>query len=56
MLTLDSPSAYTMRNLSRIYTKKTGVPVNITIYSYEEIYEAFNICAMIPSLMYCVWT
>ena len=42
VLTLDSPSAYTMRNLSRIYTKKTGVPVNITIYSYEEIYEAFN--------------
>lgn len=42
VLTLDSPSAYTMRNLSRIYTKKTGVPVNITIYSYEDIYEAFN--------------
>lgn len=42
VLTLDSPSAYTMRHLSRIYTKKTGVPVNITIYSYEEIYEAFN--------------
>ena len=42
VLTLDSPSAYTMRNLSRIYTKRTGVPVNITIYSYEDIHEAFN--------------
>ncbi len=42
VLTLDSPTAYTMRSLSRIYTKRTGIPVNITIYSYDEIYEAFN--------------
>lgn len=42
VLTLDSPTAYTMRHLSRIYTKHTGIPVNITIYSYDEIYEAFN--------------
>ena len=56
VLTLDSPSAYTMRNLSRIYTKKTGVPVNITIYSYEEIYEPSTICIMILSLMCCAWT
>lgn len=42
VLTLDSPEAYIMRNFSRLYTKKTGVKVNICIYSYEEIYEAFN--------------
>ena len=42
ILTLDSPEAYIMRNFSRLYTKKTGVKVNICIYSYEEIYEAFN--------------
>ena len=42
VLTLDSPEAYIMRNLSRIYTQRTGVPVNITIYSYDEMYEAFN--------------
>ena len=28
--------------MSRLYTKHTGIPVNITIYSYDEIYEAFN--------------
>ena len=39
VLTLDSPSAYTMKNLTRIYTKKTGTPVNVTVYSYDEIYE-----------------
>lgn len=42
ILTLDSPTARTMINISRIYTKHTGIPVNITIYSYNEIYEAFN--------------
>lgn len=41
VLTLDSPEAYTMKNLSRIYTQKTGIKVNITVYSYDEIYDAF---------------
>lgn len=42
ILTLDSPEAYTMRNLSQLYTKETGIDINICILSYEEIYEAFN--------------
>ena len=42
VITLDSPEAYTMRSLSRLYTKKTGVDVNICIFSYDEIYEIFN--------------
>lgn len=42
VLALDSPSAYTMRNLARIYTQITGINVNFTIYSYDEIYEAFT--------------
>lgn len=42
ILTLDSPSAYIMRNLSRLYTQKTGIPINVTIYAYDEIYEAFS--------------
>lgn len=41
VLTLDSPEAYIMRNLSRIYSQKTGVEINITVYSYDEIYDAF---------------
>lgn len=39
VITLDSPEAYTMRNLSRLYTKKTGLDVNICIFSYDEIYD-----------------
>lgn len=42
VITLDSPEAYIMRNFSKLYTKKTGIDVNICIYSYDEIYEAFN--------------
>ena len=42
VLTLDSPTAYIMRSMSQVYTKHTGVTVNITIYSYDKIYEAFN--------------
>lgn len=42
ILTLDSPEAYNMRTLSRLYTQKTGVEVNVCIASYDEIYESFN--------------
>lgn len=42
VLTLDTPSAYSLRHLSNLYTKKTGTPIHITIYSYDEIYEAFT--------------
>ena len=42
MVTLDSPAAYIARDMSRLYTQTTGVPVNITIYSYDETYEIFN--------------
>lgn len=42
ILTLDSPSAYTLQNLSHLYTQKSGRDVNITIYSYDELYEAYN--------------
>ena len=42
VLTLDDPSSYALQHLARLYTKKTGVPIHISIYSYNEIYEAFN--------------
>lgn len=42
VVTLDSPGAYNMRDIARLYTKQTGIPVNITIYSYDEMYEIFN--------------
>ena len=31
-----------MRNISRIYTQTTGIEVNISVFSYDEIYEIFN--------------
>ena len=31
-----------MRHLARLYTRQTQIPINITIYTYNEIYEAFN--------------
>ena len=42
MITLDSPAAYIVRDMSRLYTQHTGLPVNVTIYSYDETYEIFN--------------
>jgi len=42
MITLDSPAAYIARDMSRLYTQNTDIPVNITIYSYDETYEIFN--------------
>lgn len=42
MLTLDSPTAYILKHMTKLYTQQTGIPVNITIYSYNEIYEACN--------------
>lgn len=49
ILTLDSPSAHTMKNLSRIYTKETGKNVNIIVYSYDEIYEVLNSMGQLPT-------
>lgn len=42
VITLDTPTAYIMRDMAKLYTRHTGVPVNITIYSYDETYEVFN--------------
>lgn len=42
VITLSSPEAYIMRNFSKLYTKKTGIDVNVCIFSYDEIYEVYN--------------
>lgn len=42
VVTLNSPGADTMRDIARLYTKQTGIHVNVTIYSYDEMYEIFN--------------
>lgn len=42
MLTLDSPTVSAIRHMSKLYTHLTGVPVRMTVCSYDDIYEAFN--------------
>ncbi len=42
IITLDSPEAYIMRNFSKLYTQKSNVDINLCIFSYDEIYEAYN--------------
>ena len=39
MMTLDSPTAQIVRNMARMYTKHTGVPVNVEIYPYDGTHE-----------------
>lgn len=41
-LTLDSPTAHTMRHMARLYSRQTGTDVNITICSYDEIFNIFS--------------
>lgn len=42
VITLDSPSAHTMRDMARLFTQQTGVQVNVTSASYDETYEIFG--------------
>ena len=42
ILTLDTPSAYSMKHLSKLYTQKTGTPVEITTVLYDEMYSALS--------------
>lgn len=39
MMTLDSPTALIVRNMARMYTKHTGVSVNVAIYPYDGVHE-----------------
>lgn len=41
VITLDSPEAYTLQHIAKLYTNQTGVPVHIGIYSYDEIFDIF---------------
>ena len=39
MMTLDSPTAMIVRSMARMYTKHTGVPVNVEIYPYDGVHD-----------------
>jgi multiple sugar transport system substrate-binding protein len=42
VLTLDSPADAAIGSLSRIYAQTTGVEVNISVLSYDEVYKVFT--------------
>lgn len=42
VITLDSPEAYTLQHIARLYANQTGMPVHIAICSYDEIFDVFN--------------
>ncbi|MDR1903425.1 MAG: extracellular solute-binding protein [Treponema sp.] len=42
VLTLENPTAETMKHLSRIFTRYTGIEVHISIFSYDELHEVIN--------------
>lgn len=41
VLALEGPEASVIKGLARIYEEKTKTKINIAIFSYDEIYEAF---------------
>ncbi|RPF47842.1 multiple sugar transport system substrate-binding protein [Hydrogenoanaerobacterium saccharovorans] len=42
VLTLDSPEASIMQNLSPLYTAATGTNINIAVFSYEELHDIIS--------------
>jgi multiple sugar transport system substrate-binding protein len=42
VLTLESPTAETMKYLSRIFTQHTGIEVHVSIFSYDELHGVLN--------------
>lgn len=41
MLALEGPEAVAMRGLAHMYEERTGTKIRISVFSYEEMYEAF---------------
>ena len=39
---LNGPEATAVQNLSRIYTNSTGIKINVSVFSYDEIYEILS--------------
>ena len=42
LLMLNGPEAHATQSLARLYTQNTGVPINISVFSYDEIYEILS--------------
>ena len=42
MLTLDSPTAHLMEDMSQLYRQSTGTQIHVSIFSYDSIHELLN--------------
>ena len=42
LLTMDSPTAHILKNITRLYRAETGIDVNIAIYSFEGYQEVLS--------------
>ncbi len=42
ILMLDTPTVYSIRHLSRLFTKYSGITINITTYPYHEMYRLIS--------------
>lgn len=49
ILTMDSPTANILKNISRVYSASTGIDINIAIYSYEGYQEMLSDPSMASS-------
>ena len=39
IMTLDSPTASSLKNMARMYTRFTGVPIRVAIFPYDGVHE-----------------
>jgi len=39
MMTLDSPTALIVKNMARLYTRYTGIPIKVAIFPYDGVHE-----------------
>lgn len=42
LMTLDSPTAHILEDMARLYTISTGVPVKVSIFSYDSVHEVLS--------------
>lgn len=42
LLMLNGPEAAAVQNLSRLYTNQTGIRINVSVFSYDEIFEILD--------------
>ncbi|WP_426350269.1 extracellular solute-binding protein [Alloiococcus sp. CFN-8] len=42
IITIDSPHAQALKNMAKLYTNATGVDVQISVFSYDSLFDTFS--------------